>query len=67
MPTPRPTMGLHNLNRQSSRLAKGRVHRSSCKLCPEGVYTGQPAVWLTDPMGLSHAACAQRAGIAVPA
>lgn len=44
----------------------GRDYRTNCKLCPAGVYTGQPAVWLTQPMGLSHVDCARRAGTATP-
>ena len=58
MPAPRPTQGLHNLGRHAS--LKGRTYRSVCKLCPAGVYSDQPSVWLRDPMGLSHQDCADR-------
>lgn len=32
--------------------------RTTCKICLCSILTGQPAVWLTKPMGLSHKACA---------
>lgn len=28
-----------------------------CKICLFSILVGQPKVWLTDPMGLSHKAC----------
>jgi len=38
--------------------------RTTCKLCPFSVLVDDPAVWLTNPIGLSHTACARRAGLA---
>jgi len=34
-----------------------------CKLCPFSIVVGEPKVWLREPMGLSHLACATRAGL----
>lgn len=42
---------------------KGRQlfrYRTHCKLCLLAIGWGDPAVWLTKPMGLSHEACAAR-------
>lgn len=30
-----------------------------CKLCRHSILQGHPRVWLTKPMGLSHASCAK--------
>lgn len=32
--------------------------RTTCKICTFSLLIGEPAVWLTSPMGLSHKACA---------
>lgn len=37
--------------------------RTVCKLCLAGILVGEPTVWLTKPMGLSHEGCASRAGL----
>lgn len=37
---------------------------TTCKVCHQGVFSQQPRVWLTTPMGLSHEACAALAGLA---
>lgn len=29
-----------------------------CSLCPRGIYDRRDAVWLLNPLGLSHAECA---------
>lgn len=36
------------------------LYVTSCKLCPRGIYKGQPWVWLPHPVGISHEACANR-------
>lgn len=51
---------LHNPRMHLTQRDRG-TYRSQCKLCPAGVYTGQPAVWLRNPAGLSHQECAERA------
>lgn len=38
--------------------------RTACKLCRLSILVGEAAVWLTNPLGLSHQACAVRAGLA---
>ncbi|MFF0721318.1 hypothetical protein [Micromonospora sp. NPDC003816] len=35
-----------------------------CKLDGDPIRTGEATVWLTDPMGLSHVECKQRADAA---
>lgn len=46
------------LNRVSGpRNAPPPPPRTTCKLCRFAVRAGEPAVWLTKPMGLSHEAC----------
>ncbi|MEU2699563.1 hypothetical protein [Micromonospora aurantiaca (nom. illeg.)] len=52
----------HRTTRPASRTAD-QAYVSQCKLCPYGVFAHQPHVWLTDPIGWSHADCAQRAGL----
>jgi hypothetical protein len=42
----------------------GDQRRTTCKLCLISILIGEPTVWLTKPMGLSHQGCAQRAGAA---
>lgn len=40
--------------------------RSRCKLCPEGVFTGDDTVWIRGRLiGLAHRACAVRAGVTI--
>ncbi len=34
-----------------------RRFAAACKICKLGIYDGDERVWLTDPMGLSHAEC----------
>jgi len=34
-----------------------------CKICWYSILVGQPRMWLTHPMGLSHTACVARAGL----
>lgn len=42
---------------------RGSEAITTCKLCRHGLYYGQPRVWLTQPVGLSHHDCAERAGL----
>lgn len=55
-------MGLrpNTATRSSSRTVRDVEYRTVCKICGGGVYRDQASVWLTDPMGLSHAECARR-------
>ncbi len=40
--------------------------RTQCKLCPEGVFTGDDTVWIRGRLiGLAHRSCAVRAGVTV--
>lgn len=40
--------------------------RSTCKLCPEGVFTGDDAVWIRGGLiGLAHRPCAVNAGAVI--
>lgn len=40
--------------------------RSTCKLCPEGVFTGDDAVWIRGGLiGLAHRPCAVKAGATI--
>lgn len=40
--------------------------RSTCKLCPEGVFTGDDTVWIRGRLiGLAHRTCAVRAGVTI--
>lgn len=34
-----------------------RKYRTQCKRCGGHLYMDEPAVWLTDPLGLSHEEC----------
>lgn len=49
-----------------SRARRGRKqaarYRTDCKIGRHVIAEGQDAVWLTDPMGLSCRACADRVG-----
>jgi hypothetical protein len=35
-----------------------RRFNATCKFCLLGIYDGDPRVWLSKPMGLSHEGCA---------
>lgn len=37
-----------------------RAYRTECKLGQHGLYAGDEAEWLTNPMGLSCTACIER-------
>lgn len=40
--------------------------RTQCKLCPEGVFTGDDTVWIRGRLiGLAHRPCAVRAGVTI--
>jgi hypothetical protein len=44
----------------SKKASSGVTHnqvRSNCKLCPDPVLVGEPAQFVSDPVGLSHTAC----------
>jgi len=38
----------------------GDLRRTMCKLCRHSILTGEDAVWLSNPLGLSHASCARK-------
>ena len=61
MPRVRPSMGLHNLGRSQIELAS--LYVSTCKICREGIYKGQPHHWRKSPgvLGLVHDACVEGA------
>lgn len=52
----RPSMGMHNLGRSAAALESKRI--STCKLCPYGIFEGQPYRWSTGRvLGYVHDAC----------
>ena len=40
----------------------GDLRRTMCKLCRHSILTGEDAVWLSKPLGLSHLNCARSRG-----
>lgn len=34
-----------------------RKYRTQCKRCGQSLFADEPAVWLSDPLGLSHEEC----------